>query len=1040
MKKILNFAKENILFIASLFLLAFIPLYPKLPVVKVEHTWVYVRLEDFIIAGILTLWVFMVLFKKVKLKTPLTIPILLFWLIGALATLQGVMLIFPTIANVFANVAILSFFRRVEYLSLFFIAYISIKDKRYIYPVIWIMVVTLLLVVAYGAGQKLLGFPAYLTGNEEFAKGVALRISTLGRVTSTFAGHYDLAAYLVLIIPILTSLIFGFKNLFVRLILLVTVALGFGLLFFTVSRSSLVVLLISLAILLILQRKKWAIISLAILTIIFLIAFPNLLKRFNSTVTQVDVLVSAPTGNALGQVIEVPKDHFKDKLILRDDARLQDISATSSSSLVFPYSSVPRTADILLQPNVPNGETLPQGTGYINLPLSPIVNRIDRYFTERTVNEGTKSAMETRVYEGNFLVKKAQAYDLSFTTRFQGEWPNAIKALERNIFLGSGYGAVGLAVDNNYLRILGESGIIGFLSFLSLFLVSGIYIKKSFNKIDSPVVRSFVLGFVLGTFGLMLNAFFIDIFEASKIAFTLWLLVGITLGILHLYNPEELNILKEIRKVLTSNYAVVAYIFVIVILLYSPSITNYFVGDDFTWLRWAHDSNSALGSFINSNGFFYRPGARLYFALMYKLFWLNQTTYHAVSIFLHFIVASLLFIVLLKILKNRSLAVISAALFLMLSGYHEAVFWISATGFLFTSIFVLLALLSYIYWREKRERVYLALSLLFIILSFLFHELGVVAPLLIIAYDLFAENKFQPFKRIYAVILSPLVPYAFIRVLSHSHWFSGDYNYNLLKLPFNIIGNSIGYFMLDLGSVQTIKIYESLRNVLKGHLLMAGLISIILLLVLWFAFKSLKRVLEKEEQRILLLGLSFFFIALLPFLPLGNMASRYSYLSSIGFVIFASIFIRKGYLYISGIFDRYSSLMISALIVIVFMSYQLFQLQQLHNDWAFAGQKVSTFLVSFEGQYKDYWKDNHVDFYFTNVPIKSGEAWVFPVGLGDSIKFAFPNLNMSVYEFDTLQKAFEQNPDPSKSGVFQFDEYGVVREYIKTSNGDIVPR
>ena len=40
--------------------------------------------------------------------------------------------------------------------------------------------------------------------NEEFAKGIPIKLSQLSRVPSTFAGHYDLAAYLVLMIPILT--------------------------------------------------------------------------------------------------------------------------------------------------------------------------------------------------------------------------------------------------------------------------------------------------------------------------------------------------------------------------------------------------------------------------------------------------------------------------------------------------------------------------------------------------------------------------------------------------------------------------------------------------------------------------------------------------------------------------------------------------------------------------------------------------------------------------------------------------------------------
>ena len=314
--KIFKFLSENLLLIITLFLLAFIPLYPKLPIVTIQHTWVYIRAEDFLVACTLTLLLFLVLFKKVKLKTPLTFSMLLFWIIGAVSTFHGVLILFPTLSNVFPNVAFLSLIRRMEYMSLFFIAYLSLKNRKSIYYVIASLSTILILIVGYGLGQKLLGFPAYLTGNEEFAKGIPLQISSLARVPSTFAGNYDLAAYLVLVIPIFVSLIFGFKNTLVKIGLFITSALGFGLLFLTVSRISFFVLMLSLVILLVLQKKRLSIISLFVLTFLFLIFSPGLMNRFGKTVSTVNVLVDANTGAALGQIRSTPKEYFKDKIIL----------------------------------------------------------------------------------------------------------------------------------------------------------------------------------------------------------------------------------------------------------------------------------------------------------------------------------------------------------------------------------------------------------------------------------------------------------------------------------------------------------------------------------------------------------------------------------------------------------------------------------------------------------------------------------------------------------------------------------------------------
>src|SRR5581483_7537203 len=667
MKKFFEFLSKHALFILSLFLLIFIPLYPKIPLINVQNTWVYVRFEDFAVTFVLLYWSILFLRKKVSLDTPLTTPIFLYWLIGGIATFHGVLIIFPMLSNVFANVAFLSYLRRIEYISLFFVAYSSMKDKRYLPYLSIALGLVLLGVVGYGFGQKLFGFPAYLTMNEEFAKGVPLQLSELARVPSTFGGQYDLAAYLVLVVPLIISLAFGFKNWFGRIFLLICGIAGFGLLLLTVSRVSFIVLVLALLLLLVLQRKKLVIFLLLILAFLFLSLSPSLVKRFGNTLTEVNVLVNAKTGAAVGQVIEVPSTYFKDKIVTRQTvADNQKIASTSS--LVMPQNLLPDIGALVIEPNSSNGETLPQGTSYVNLPLSPVVKKLNIYFYQKT-QQGPDSN-RVQAFLGDFVIKRAKAYDLSFTTRFQGEWPKTFLAFERNIFLGSGYGSVSLAVDNDYLRILGETGILGFASFLSIFLIAGIYARKVLSKVDSPLARSLVLGMIAGTFGLALNGVFIDVFEASKIAYVYWTLMGITLGTLSLYKIERLDFLREVKKAAVSPYAIIVYLLVLTWAIFSGSASNYFTGDDFTWFRWVAscDHCSPIATFAHyftqSNGFFYRPGTKIYFSLMYSIFWLNQSMYHFVSIFLHFAVVLLVYFVSKKILKSNLLSFFSAALFL----------------------------------------------------------------------------------------------------------------------------------------------------------------------------------------------------------------------------------------------------------------------------------------------------------------------------------------------------------------------------------------
>ncbi len=1038
MKKILNWVFDNILFILTLFLLSFIPLYPKLPLLDIINTWVYIRLEDFVVVFVLIAWLVLLFRNKISLRTPLTLPILIFWLVAAVATIHGVLLIFPGLADVFPNVAFLSYLRRIEYLSLFFVAFAAMKNKRFFPYVVAILVMTLLAVILYGFGQKYLGFCAYLTMNEEFAKGTCIHLSNLSRVPSTFAGHYDLAAYLVLIIPILASLIFGLRNWLARIILLMTIFSGFVLLFMTVSRVSVFVLLISLFMVLLLQKKKLALLSIPViivLTFIFLGSSSSLLERFGNTVKEIDVLVDTKSGEPIGHVKFVPGQYFDGKLVKRRIFENKNQLAAgisfkeaSPSPVVVPIV-IPSQAALITPSNAPTGENLPQGTGYINLTLSPNSKKLGEFFYD--------NPKQTTMFTGDFLIKKAAAYDLSFTTRFQGEWPQAIAAFKRNVLFGSGYGSVSLAVDNNYLRILGEVGLLGFVSFLAIFLTAIIYINKVLPKVDDPKIRSFVLGVVAGVFGLTLNALLIDVFEASKVAFILWLLAGITLGLLNLYQKEDINLYQGFKNLLSTKVAMIVYLLAATALIFSPMIGNFFVGDDFTWLRWAQEKSSIFSYFTDADGFFYRPGAKIYFQLMHSLFWLNQEIYHIVSISLHFIVTMLVFLLSRKILRSFPLSILASFSFLILSGYSEAVFWISATGFLFTSVFALLSLLFFIFWEEKKKVVYFAVSLCSAIFALLFHELGIVTPLLILAYKLTSTGGFN-LKETWSnfhlrILFIPIPVYLVMRFIAGSHWSGGDYSYNLLKLPFNIAGNLIGYLFLTFFGPSSLSFYNALRNFSKEQILFSAVFFLIILYILFLAYRMVIAKLEQNERGVVIFGFAVFAIALLPFLGLGNIASRYSYLASFGVVILLTFSIQKLYHFLQKQGQNIAKAAISVVIAIFFLL-QIIQIQQIHNNWREAGDATKRFFVSIDQLYVDYFTYEPMKFYFVNVPIRHGEAWVFPVGIADALWLVSKNSNLYVYQSPSVSEALSLVDGSKNEKVLEFDKSGKLIERKKILN------
>lgn len=1046
--KVLRWISDNILFLIVLFLLAFLPLFPKKPLMDITNTWVYIRTEDFVVLAVLIIWAILLFRKKITLKTPLTIPILLFWIVGALSTIHGVLLIFPETANTFSNVALLSMLRRIEYISLFFVGFAAIKDKRSLTYIVALLAGTLFCVFLYGLGQKYLGFPAYLTMNEEFAKGIPIQLSALSRVPSTFAGHYDLAAYLVLVIPILTSMIFGFRNWLVKILLSIAVLSGIILLFMTVSRVSFFVLFIALSVLFFFYKKRWVFYSLPIVAVIFSILFisfaPSLMDRFGNTVKEVDVLVNAQTGEVIGNIKRVSVEDFANKPVKQwpyqasagvttQALTIQKLEQASPSAAV-PFELIPIKGVLYVPPNASTGESLPQGTGYINLPLSPVQEQLNEFFYEPTNDNVATNSSEILMFSGNFLIKRAAAYDLSFTIRYQGEWPHAIEAFKRNIFLGSGYSSISLSIDNSYLRMLGEVGFLGIASFLVIFIAAGVFIKKALQHVDSPSTRSFVIGFVAGVIGLALNALLIDVFEASKVAFYLWLLMGVTLGILSLYYKEHVSLYSYLRKVGTSSYAIILYLGILTLFMFSPMISSYFVGDDFKWLRWAAEcaSNGQCPTyfdrifqyFTQADGFFYRPGTKVYFLLMYSSFWLNPVAYHIVSLLLHFIVVVLVFLLAQKVLRNFKLTVFATFIFAVLSGYSEAIFWIASVGVLFSVMFVLLSVLLFIKWHEQKHILYYIFSILSMLLGLFFHELAIITPLLLLVYQFTQGSSFQTntiSKRMYYGILLLVVGfYLVMRFVANARWYGGDFGYSILLIPFN----AIGYFFLTMFGPIALPVYEGLITLSKVHVVVPILVFLLVIVCIPLVIRLLKK-LHRDDKRVILFGCGFMIVTSLPFLGLDQLNPQYVYLMSFGFVIVLVQVIRNLYKYLvsSGQDIAIASI---TLLTSIFLLLHIIQVQKIQDDWFEAGLKVNRFLVSIEGYYEDHWSTTPLKLHFVNIPIRSGDAWVFPEGIDDALWFSFKNSQMTFYQWPSEEKALSVAKDPITEKVFIFDEHGVV--------------
>lgn len=409
-------------------ILIFVPLYPKFPSIRILGTYVSVRLEDFIILfAVLMMAIPFLENIKTFIKNNVSRSLLIFLFIGTASLISGVFLT----ETVVLKLGALHLIRRFEYISLFFVGFLYMKQDKnsgmFEYVIKLLLLVNLFIFI-YGLGQRYLNFPVIVTQNEEYSKGIALRWVPGAHINSTFAGHYDLASYLVLVMPMFVTMFFVVKDKASKIILGLSILSGFWLFSSAVSRISIVSFLVASSISLFLIKKYKEI---AVIVLVSALAF-----GFSSDLRA-----------RYGRIIEVVKEKI--------------------SSVVSVYAA--------------DGE----------------------------------------VFE-----------DRSTSIRLVVEWPRAIRALEKNPIFGTGYSSITLATDNDYLRSLGETGLLGFSAFILVF----IYKFKSFLKFDRlkdlDINKAFVASFIGSTVGILITAVFIDVFEASKFATIYWLISGMVIAFL----------------------------------------------------------------------------------------------------------------------------------------------------------------------------------------------------------------------------------------------------------------------------------------------------------------------------------------------------------------------------------------------------------------------------------------------------------------------------------------------------------------------------
>ncbi|MBI3620339.1 O-antigen ligase family protein [Candidatus Roizmanbacteria bacterium] len=479
--KLWRWIDNNLLTLLLASFIFIIPLYPKFPLRVVNYTYVAIRVDDLYVGLLYIVFLLQLFRKKVRLNTLFLKLFILFWLAVFASFVVGA---YVSHTLVYKQLAFFHSLRRVEYMGIFFVVLSSILSPKLAKKLIDLLVAVLLIVCIYGIGQKFFGWPAVQTMNPEYAKGYLLFLTSEARISATFSGHYDLAAYLVFLIPLVLGLYFAHQKKWYYL----TFLLAFGTLVLTAARSSFVAYLITIIGFLLVIKKPKHLIFILILTAVLTLLNKNLSSRIARTFQVKQIFVNEQTGQVVVpqriSTKEVPAGSFYIP-IKRDHGS----PTVDDSSLAFE-----RIRADLRDEYAKNHK---------------ILTNSEEIRLAATIAAGLKPI--------NTVVS-----DISFATRLQVEWPRAIGAFLKNPLFGTGPSSITESTDNDFLRMLGEVGLAGGLSFLAIFMAIVKYLSVHLPP-KSDRRRSIYLGFLFGIGALVINAGYIDVFEASKVAYYFWL-------------------------------------------------------------------------------------------------------------------------------------------------------------------------------------------------------------------------------------------------------------------------------------------------------------------------------------------------------------------------------------------------------------------------------------------------------------------------------------------------------------------------------------
>ncbi len=286
----------------------------------------------------------------------------------------------------------------------------------------------------------------------------------------------------------------------------------------------------------------------------------------------------------------------------------------------------------------------------------------------------------------------------------------------------------------------------------------------------------------------------------------------------------------------------------------------------------------------------YHPLTTFSWMLEYAAAGFNPKIFHLTNVILHLLNVLLVLFISRRILKNTYAAFTAALIFSVHPLHVESVAWISERKDLLYTFFLLLSLNAYLNHLEHKKLKFYLYCLFFFLCSLFSKSAAVVLPVLLFLIDYITgrkPNRSMITDKIPLVILSAL--FSIITILSQEAPTQESFapHFPLWQRPFIAAYATLYYltsFFLPTG-MSPLHPYPSL----PGGTIRPYLIAFIILLAIITALLILWR-LQGRHKPVLLFGLLFFMISLLPVLqlvPVGQaiVADRYTYLPYFGLAL-----------------------------------------------------------------------------------------------------------------------------------------------------------